>query len=398
MNKILKHALVAFFLLTNISLVAKNYTVIVSLDGFRYDYPEKHGAKNIEAIGDKGVKAIMRPSYPSSTFPNHYTLITGLVPDHHGIVNNSFYDRENKRQYAIYDSLTRNDTNYYKGETIWATAKKQGVRTGSLYWLGSDLPINGIFPAYYKVWAEEPRLSFDKRIEEALTWLALPEKDRPELITLYMEEPDGSGHKFGPLGEGTKKSVHYVDSLIGVLYQGIQKLPFADKVNLIITSDHGMTDISTERFINIDDVLPKRFYQRAVGGNPTSIYADAHQVDSIYAILSEVDHIEVYKKDEMPAEYNYGTNKNIGDIIVVPELGWQFGYKAPSILGAHGYPVRNAEMHVIFRAVGPDFKDSYKGSTFDNTAIYPLLCYLLNIKPSTNDGNLQQVKAMLKKK
>lgn len=383
-------------LITVCHISAQNYTVIVSLDGCRWDYPQIHDMPNIDQIAVEGVSTNMRPSYPSSTFPNHYTLITGLVPDHHGIINNTFWDTAEQRQYSIGDSLTRNDTIYYKGETIWATAQRQGVKTASVYWVGSDIPINDNLPDEYKLWAKEPRLSFAERVDTVLSWLDRNnEDDIPRLITLYMEEPDGSGHWSGPAGIQTKNQVHYLDSLIGVLRAGIEKLPIKDRVNLIVTSDHGMTDISPDRFVNIADYLNPDMYQRIVGSNPSFVFVEDQQIDSVYNILKDIDNISVYRKADIPAAFNYGTNPNISELIVVPNLGWQFGFKALPTKGAHGFPVENQDMHVMFRATGPDFKEGYNAHSFDNTAIYPLLCYLLGVLPADNDGNLEQVSEML---
>ncbi len=387
--------LALFFILFTQSLYSAydkgdNYTVIVSLDGFRQDYPQIHNTPNLDKIKKSGVYATMRPSYPASTFPNHYTLITGLVPDHHGIINNSFWDRENNIQYNMGDSITRNNPMYYKGETIWATAQRQGVKTGSVYWVGSDIPINNTFPYLYKVWAEKPRLNFAQRVDTTLAWLNRSEQERPRLITLYLDEPDGTGHRAGPKGVETGDMVLKIDSLIGKLIDGIAMLPFSEKVNLIITSDHGMTDVSSERYYKIDDSLKPSWYERAIGANPTSIYARSHNVDSIVFALSKLKHLKVYKKKDIPKSLNYGTNNDVGDVIVVADCGWQFGYKAGSAKGAHGYDPKNKDMSVIFYAYGPDFKKNYKGKTFDNTAIYPLLCHLLGVKPSANDGNVRQ--------
>lgn len=370
--------------------VAQNYTVIVSLDGFRWDYPQIHSTPNLEEIAKKGVSATMRPSYPASTFPNHYTLITGLIPDHHGIINNSFWDRTNKIQYSTGDSITRNNTAYYKGETIWATAKRQGVKTGSVYWIGSDIAINNTLPQYYKVWADEPRLNFTQRVDTALAWLNKPQHERPRLITLYMDEPDGAGHRSGPRGVETKTTVHKLDSLVGRLMNGIAALSFADSVNLIITSDHGMADVSADRYIKVDEYLKPAWYDQIVGSNPTSIFVKRQNIDSVYTTLSKVKHLKVYKKKDIPKSLKYGTNLNVGDIIVAPDCGWQFGFKPSPMHGAHGYDPKNKDMQVIFYAYGPDFKENYKGKKFDNTAIYPLLCYLLNIQPSGNDGDAKQ--------
>lgn len=374
---------------------AQEYTIIVSLDGFRWDYTEMYDTPNLDKMAEKGVKAVMRPSYPSSTFPNHFTLITGLIPDHHGIINNTFWDKTNKRRYSMGDSLTRNDISYYKGETIWATAQNQGVKTASLYWVGSDLPINDNYPAQYKEWSNEPRLTFAERIDTALSWLDKTDiQEIPKLITIYMDEPDGKGHRFGPKSQETCQQVMVMDSLIGVLMTGIEKLPISEQVNLIITSDHGMTDISPDRFININDYLSTEMYQRALGSNPTFIFADEEKIDSIYQILSEIPHIDVYKKQDIPLIFNYGSNPNMGDLIVVPELGWQFGFRPSSAKGAHGFALDNTDMHVMFRAYGPDFEKGYTAKNFDNTAIYPLLCYLLQIQPASNDGDINQIKDM----
>lgn len=401
MNRLYALLIALFILHASSSLTAQNkdhYTIIVSLDGFRWDYPQIHGTPNLNKMAQNGVSAVMRPSYPASTFPNHYTLITGLVPDHHGIVNNIFWDRANHRQYSMGDSLTRYNPDYYKGEPIWTTAQRQGVKAASIYWVGSDINIKNSYPTYYKEWANQPRLTFQQRVDTALAMLTKKEADRPHLITLYMDEPDASGHHYGPTGQETKLMVNHIDSLIGKLIDGIEKLPFGNQVNLIVTADHGMTDVSKDRFININDYLKPSWYERAIGNNPTSIFASKENRDSIYAALSKIDNIEVYRKNKVPKKLKYGTNPNIGDIVVIPACGWQFGFKPSPNIGAHGYDPAHPDMQVIFFAIGPDFKVGYKGKSFDNTAIYPLLAHLLGVKPAQNDGNFKQVKSFLKKK
>jgi predicted AlkP superfamily pyrophosphatase or phosphodiesterase len=363
-----------------------NYTIIVSLDGFRWDYPMLHGTPNLDEMSRRGVSAVMRPSYPSSTFPNHYTMVTGLVPDHHGIINNSFRDVKNNRQYSIGDSLARYNPDYYKGEPIWITAQRQGVVAGSLYWVGSDVKIKGELPAYYKAWNDEPRLSFAERIDTALAWLNKPETERPRLITLYIDEPDGAGHRAGPHGDETRQTVRMLDSLTGTLMKGIEALPFGERINLIVTSDHGMTGIAPERFVNISDYLKPEWYEHIVGSNPSSIYCSASCCDSIRSALSGAEGVRVYGKDEVPPSLSYGTNENAGNMIAIADCGWQFGFRPLSQHGAHGYDPSCSDMHVIFFAYGPDFKRNYRAATFDNTALYPLLAILLGVEPAPNDG------------
>lgn len=374
----------------------KNYTVIVSLDGFRWDYPQIHHTPHLDKMAEEGVQAVMLPSYPASTFPNHYTLATGLVPDHHGIVNNYFWDAENQRTYSMGDSLTRNNPDYYLGEPIWITAQKQGVKTGNVYWVGSDIPMKGGFPTYFKVWADEPRLTFEERVEEVIRLLEMPEAERPRLIMAYFEEPDHNGHIYGPRSEETGQVVARLDSLMGNLQQRIQALPIGDKVNLIVTSDHGMTEVSDERFVCINDYIKPEWCEKVVAFSPTSIFTKEGYRDSVLMALKGVEHIHVWKKEDVPAELVYGRSDRLGDVIVAPDLEWQFGDEPRHLKGAHGYFPQSPDMQVMFRACGPDFKEGYQAETFVNVDIYLLLSHLLGVVPEPTDGRWERVKDILR--
>ena len=375
-----------------------NLTVIVSLDAFRWDLPQIHQAPWLDSIGRAGVQAVMRPSFPSSTFPNHYTIATGLRPDHHGIVNSSFWDNDHQVMYAMGDLATRSNPEYYGGEPIWSTAERQDVTTASVYWVGSDTPIGGSLPTYYKDWYDEPRLDYSERVQEAIRLASLPEEERPSLILVYIDEPDMVAHEFGPISIETGIMVNYLDSLMGVLYTGLHALPYGDKINLIVTADHGMTDICDERFVQIDQVLDTTLCERIVSTNPTTIFSKPGCRDSILSQLSKVEHIRAWKSEEVPEHLHYGSSSRLGDIVVCPDLGWQFAFTPRGILGAHGYDTEEADMHVIFRAEGPDFKHGYvKADKFDNVDIYPLLANLLHVRPVDTDGNLDDVKDLLAK-
>lgn len=389
-------SLLLFLMPLNALNPKQHYTIIVSLDGFRWDYPAMYNTPNLDRMGQEGVKAVMLPSYPASTFPNHYTIATGLVPAHNGIINNSFWDVKNKCHYSMGDSATRNNPDYYLGEPIWVTAQKQGLKTANMYWVGSDIAIKGTHPTYYRMWTANPRLSFEQRIDTVLTWLQKPEEDRPRLTMLYFEEPDGSGHHNGPCSKETGVVVEYVDSLIGVLRNRIESLPFAGDINLIVTSDHGMIEISPERVVNMNQYLKPEWCEVIEGRTPTSIFSKAGYRDSIYNALKGVAHIHVWKKEEIPAELMYNDSDRIGDIVVAPEPGWQFTDIARSTKGAHGYFPQTPEMQVIFRAIGPDFKKGYTSTGFVNVDIYPLLSYLLQIVPEKTDGQFERIKGILK--
>lgn len=398
MRKFILTAFALLFLL--IPLEARNpkqhYTVIVSLDGFRWDYPLMYQTPNLDRMAQDGVQAVMLPSYPASTFPNHYTMATGLVPNHNGIINNTFWDAKNKRHYSMGDSATRYNPEYYLGEPIWVTAQKQGVKTGNIYWVGSDIPVKGTYPTLSRPWAAKPFLTFEQRIDSALSWLQKPEEERPRLVMLYFEEPDGSGHRNGPRSSANGVVVQRMDSLMGVLRSRLDSLPFAESINLIVTSDHGMTEISQERVVDMNKYLKPEWCVVINGRTPTSIFSKAGCRDSIYNALKDVAHIHVWKKEDIPAELNYGSSDRIGDIVVAPELGWQFTDVPRSNKGAHGYFPQSPDMQVIFRAVGPDFKKGYTASGFVNVDLYPLLSYLLQIVPERTDGKFERVCEVLR--
>ena len=375
-----------------------NYTVIISLDGLRWDYLDTYDVPFMQQLAREGVKAVMQPSFPSKTFPNHYTLATGLVPDHHGIITNTFWDRERGVEFSLGNKETRSKGYYYGGDPVWLTAKHQGVKTATVFWVGSDVAIQGEHPTYWLDYQTQ-QIDYPGRVNEIIRRLSLPEDKRPHLVMAYFEEPDRSGHNYGPMNRMTRRAMEDMDLLLSNLWARIQLLPFADKVNFIVTGDHGMTSVDPKRFVDIDDVLPKHWYERFCNDYPTLIYASAPQyVDSIYNMLQGVDHIRAWKRGELPAYLNYGTNPNMGDVVVLPDVGWLFADKpSKKQRGSHGFDHMAADMQVGFRAIGPDFKVGYeKPDRFRNVCIYPLLCYLLGVTPSPNDGTLDEVADMLR--
>lgn len=397
----MRKIILSFCLLCSIQILTfsanrPHYTVIVSLDGFRWDYTKMYDTPFLKQIELKGVSAVMRPSFPASTFPNHYTLATGLRPDHHGIVNNVFWDTGHHITFSMSDEYTRSNPYYYLGEPIWVTAQKQGVKTANVYWVGSDIAVSGHLPTYHKVWAEKPQLTFEQRIEAVIEALSLPEVMRPRLVMAYFDEPDHTGHVYGPHAPETSSMVHRMDSLMHVLYDKIQKLPHGAQINLIITSDHGMTEISPQRFVAHDHYLKKSWVRHIAGTSPTSIFTREGYQDSVIQALKGVEHLSVWRKTEVPKELHYGSSNRLGDVIVAPDLGWQFAPAPRKLNGAHGYSPYCEEMQVVFRAIGPDFKQAHKAPIFDNVDVYSLLCHLLQITPAATDGSLDGVANMLK--
>ena len=330
-------------------------------------------------------------------------MATGLVPDHHGLVNNSFWDPGREYSYSISDPACRYDPYYYGGEPIWITAQRQGVKTGNVYWVGSDIPIKDEYPTYYRNWDEDPHWDFEERVDEIVRLLSLPESERPRLVMGYFDEPDHTGHVYGPISPETKEMVEHMDSLMHGLYLRLKALPYGDRINFIVLSDHGMEEISPERFVSWHNEIPEGWAENVKGTSPTSIFVKEGYVDSLYNRLSKVEHLSVWKHGEVPGELNYGTSERLGDLIVAPDLGWQFASSPSKNNGAHGYSPKEPDMMVMFRAVGPDFKEGYEApftegeqSAFRNVDIYPLLCKLLGIKPAATDGKLERIVNILK--
>ena len=372
------------------------YVIVVSMDGFRYDYPEKYGAPNLDKIALNGVSTDMIPSFPSSTFPNHYALATGLVPDHNGLVNNSFWDPELKEYYSL-SGPNKDNPAFYLGEPIWNTAQRQGIIAGVNYWVSSEYLIGGGRPRYYRPYDNDNLLSFEARTDSTLAFLSMPKKDRPRLIMLYFDEPDHAGHVNGPDSPLVGEQVRRVDEMIGRLREGIRRKGLQKKVDLIVLADHGMTEISPERLVKPSDHIKPEWYDHIVTGIPTSIFSkDAACRDSIYNAMKGIEHVHVWKKEEIPTELNYGSSNRVGDIVVAPDLGWQVGEVSSRNKGTHGFFPSEREMQTVFRAEGPDFKKNVRIPQFRNVSIYPLVCWILGIEPAPNDGDFEEVKPMLR--
>ena len=374
------------------------YTIIISLDGFRWDYPDTYDCPFLTQMSQQGVKAVMQPSFPSKTFPNHYTLATGLVPDHHGIISNTFEIRSTGQVYSLSLLEARTNPAYYGGDPIWLTAKRQGVKTATVYWVGSDVAIKGDHATYWHDYLKKPRLTLPQRTDEILRLLNLPAAKRPHLIMAYFEQPDANGHNYGPISPETRRAMEYMDLLLEDMWQRIAQLPIASKVNLIVTGDHGMTWLSPERHISPAKYLKREWIARMDNDFPVLINASApHHVDNIVEALSGVDHIRVWRRGELPTYLNYGNNENMADVIVLPDVGWYFSDSELKNLGSHGFDHTAADMQVAFRAMGPAFKQGYvRGTSFRNVCIYPLLAHLLGVEPSPCDGTLDEVADLLR--
>jgi predicted AlkP superfamily pyrophosphatase or phosphodiesterase len=377
----------------------KNYVLLVSLDAFRSDYSKIYNTPNLNKLANDGVNAErMYSSFPTVTFPNHYSIATGLYPDHHGIIDNSFSAPDLGLFYRRSDRTAVENPSFYGGEPIWVTAEKQGVRSASFFWVGSEAPVEGIHPAYWKKYDES--VTFEARIDTVIKWLGYPREKRPELVTLYFDEPDATSHTFGPVSPQTGKIVARLDSLMGVLRTKLSGLPEAKRINLIILSDHGMSAVSPNRYINLRSLVPDRMIASISGGNPIyMINPKADKKDSVLILLNRSGGLKAWPKSQLPEKWHFGTNPRIPEIVVVADSSWSIGTKpdGSSIKGgAHGYDNSNSDMFSIFYAAGPAFKKNYKFKELNNIDIYNLVCHILNLAPAKNDGDPEHIREILR--
>ncbi len=378
---------------------SRPYLVVLSMDGFRWDYPDSIPTPNLDAIAATGVKAVsLMPAFPTKTFPNHYTMATGLYPNNHGIVLNSFWDPDSNIYYAISKREAVENGYFYGGEPIWNTAEKQGVKSASFFWVGSEAVIDGYQPSITKRY--DWRVPYEDRIDSVLTWLQLPEGQRPHLIMWYMNEPDHSGHDYGPFARETNEVIMYQDSLLGVYIERISALPNADEINLIITSDHGMQASSPDRTEYLEDYIKESWIAEIQGYNPNyNILAAEACLDSLYNALLLAENFKVWKAEEVPERLHYGSNPRCMDLVVCADSAWRIKMKRDErrgSLGDHGYDNRNTDMHAIFYATGPAFKKGHLHPTFNNVDLYPLMAHILGLVPAEVDGEFGNVEEMLK--
>jgi len=362
------------------------YVLLVSLDGFRYDYTDLYGAPNLKRFGDQGVHAKgMIPAYPSSTFPNHYSIITGLYPEHHGIVNNVFFDPQRNAGYRYSEPATGGDGSWYGGTPLWVLAEQQGVRAASFYWPGSDVAIKGVRPSTFRPYDES--IPNAERVRQVIEWFQLPEAQRPHLVTMYFSDVDTAGHRYGPAAPETEQAVAALDAIIGTLLRGLSetRLP----IDVFILSDHGMLEV--QESVSIGSAKEFGGFEIAPqDGSQIMLYsADQKRVtETVQLLRGRGDsRYAAYLRKETPERMHYRDNWRIGDIVVMATAPVNLRIDRPGVgpdkeRGNHGYdPQLFPEMRGIFYASGPDLKRGITLEAFENVNVYPLIAHLLRLKP-----------------
>lgn len=379
---------------------AKPYVILISADGFRHDLAEKYQATNLLRLSVSGVTAkYLQPSFPSLTFPNHYSIITGLYPAHHGLVDNSFYDAV-KGAYSMNNKKSAADSSWYGGTPLWALAEQQQMLSASFYWVNSESAIQGIHQTYYYNYNE--KIDIDTRIRTVKNWLQLPEDKRPHLITFYFPQVDHDEHTYGPESKEAGDAVRFVDSSIGKLVAAVEELHLP--VNFIFLADHGMTTVDTQNPIRRPGAIDTTKFVMSWGSSLLHLYAkDKADIPAAYKALKKTaDGFDVYLTNKTPKRWHYRKKDDVfnrvGDIILIPHLPrvFNFGTRVSNI-GAHGFDPAIDDMHATFYAWGPAFKEHITIDGFENVHVYPLIASILGLPYSfTIDGKLRVLKPVLK--
>lgn len=369
--------------------------LLVSLDGWRWDYLEKFDAPNLRALAARGVRAEgLIPAFPSKTFPNHYTIVTGLYPEHHGITSNNMIDEHIGERFSL-QAATARDSRWWSGEPLWAAAISQGRRAMSMFWPGSDVEINGVRPNEWSVY--DAGVSGEARVEKVLSWLSLPPAARPSFITLYFEDVDVAGHQFGPTAPETAAAARKLDTLMGALIGGIRARGLEQTVTLIVLSDHGMSQLSDDRRIFIDDYLDVLTVDMVDWSPVAQIWPRSGSADAIYqALHGKHPALTVYRRQDVPPEFHFSKHPRIAPILALADDGWAITTRArfeqlqrtgTVQYGEHGYAPSNRSMHGLFIAAGPTLKRGVTVPAFDNIHVHEFMCRILGLKAAKNDGD-----------
>ena len=404
MNKILLTSLLYLSI-----IFGKELVIVVSFDGFRYDYLDFVQTEHFDSIKKDGSYAeSLIPVFPSLTFPNHYSIATGAYANKHNITGNTFYNKSTNSTYSLKDRFSVENKDFYYSEPIWVTAEKQNIKSAIFFWIGSEAPINNIRPSIYKNY--DGSVPYKARIDSAIKWIQMPKLDAPNFVMLYFDEPDHSGHDYGPSSLEVIEKIKLCDNTLGYLINNLKKINRWNSTNLIVLSDHGMESVDLNKLIIIDDYFdylnPSNFEG---SGAIMQIRLNDNQIkyyDDIYNTLIEIRYLNAYTKKTIPKRYNF-INFNTADFIIVANPGafltTQTILKKKSITlkGMHGYDPNYKNMHSIFIAHGPNIKRGIVIPSFENIHIYPFLCKLLNIEPYFNlvdgpDGKIEVLETIIK--
>jgi len=376
--------------------------LLISIDGYRADYLERGLNPTLQRLADTGVRAQwMQPSFPSLTFPNHYTIVTGRYPDNHGIVDNDMTDPV-LGSFSLGNRKAVGDGRWWgEAEPIWVDADRHGLQTATLFWPGSEAATRGHRPDHWR--AYDGKMSYDARVDQVLHWLDLPPAQRPAFLTLYFEGVDSAGHDDGPDSPQLNQALRQVDAALARLVAGLRQRGLIDRLNLIVLADHGMASTPLDQRIPLDDLIDTAHARVVSTGAVAGIDATpGHEAELDRELLKTHPHMTCWKKSRIPARYHYGHNPRVPQVVCSAQVGWlivsghkQMLHGEKPMLGDHGYDNAAPQMRALFIAHGPAFRRHALVPAFPNVDVYPLMTHLLGIPAAANDGSYDAVKQML---
>jgi len=377
--------------------------ILISIDGFRWDYLEKYEAPVLRQLAKEGVRAKrLIPSFPSLTFPNHYTIITGLRPEHHGVVANNFYDPALQEFFNFKTNETSTDPRWWAGgEPLWITAERQGVRSACFFWPGSEAENHGLHPSYFKKF--DKSVSCVQRVDGVLAWLDLPAEQRPRFCTLYFDTVDSKGHLYGPDAPETAAAIREVDEAVGRLLTGLAARGLRGKTDLVIVSDHGMEPVSADRTILLDDYVDLNSITIDFAGSNAGLRPKIGTAgELVEKFRGKHPQLSAWLREEVPESLHYRASGRIAPVVLSAAPGWtilsrDFLRMKRLVFerGAHGYDPATPNMGALFIANGPSFQHGRVIDNVENIHIYNLLCAALGLKPAPNDGDDRLVREVL---
>ena len=387
--------------------VAKPIVILVSIDGWRADYFARFNPKNLRRLAASGVRAEgLIPQFPSKTFPNHYTLVTGLRLPHHGIVSNNMVDPELPGRFSMANREVTKDPRWWAGEPFWNTVERQGGVAAAMFWPGSETAINGRQPTFWMPF--DDTLPHEARIARLLEWLALPEGRQPSFLTLYFSDVDTTGHRYGPDSAEVRAAAAAVDASIGRLIAGVASAGLASRVNFVVVSDHGMARVTKDRVIVLDDFIDPQTVDVLDWSPVLALAPRDGDVERLYrALKGRHPAFDVYRSSEIPAEYGpLAGHPPVPPVVGIAKEGYAIASRrefehwnepgTPLTNGNHGYDPRRPSMWGLFVASGPGVASRGVVKPFENIHVYDFLCGLLRVQPAPNDGDPAVTRSFLR--
>lgn len=377
--------------------------ILLSMDGFRWDYVDRVATPNLDRFIARGVRAqSLIPVFPSKTFPGHYSIATGLYTGNHGILSNNIRDRRWPETFHLWAKDQVRDARWWQGEPIWVTAERQGRSSAVCFWPGSEAPIKGVRPSEWLPF--DASMPMEDRVDLVLSWLDRPVSERPSLMLLWLGEPNRSGHRYGALAPETMAAVERVDGVFGRLLDGLEQRGLTEAVNVIVVSDHGMTDIDPKRVIVLDELVELEADEVFDQGAILQIFTSGTaRTEELYKALSgRHEHLSVYRRQDVPERFHVD-HPRLPDILGVPDVGWEVVTRAlvqrlggRFIKGDHGHDPQHPDMHGIFFAAGPAFVSGARVPALQIVDVYNVMAHALGVEPAANDGDAKRLQGIVR--